>query len=160
MLWSKVKAVLRKPPSDDLLDETLRLVNDHFEQQHNLARNVLGADNNALDLLEDRSRLFAIESPFMWGWHYGHHKKIEMATPASGRASIGMMHYLMKIHGMSFTNAKAEGRSLDAMWNEADKILEPIFVVGERSFHSPHTPYLANAVAAFSEAAARTKAAR
>ncbi len=92
--------------------------------------------------------MLAIELPFMWGWYLGFAEdQGEWPTTPDQRATVHMIQYCMDHHGMNFEHARAEGSSLDQMWNEADPLFEAFRKKGQEAYRNPQEPLLAQVIA-------------
>lgn len=105
---------------------------------------IAGAD----EIQDNPNDMLAIELPFMWGWYLAFAKdQGEWPTTPDQRATLHVIQYCMDHHGMQFDQARAEGASLDQMWNEADPLFEAFQEKGQEAYRFPDELSLAQVIA-------------
>jgi len=108
----------------------------------------LSTVKGAGEILDNQQDMMAIELPFMWGWFEAFAEdRGEWPTTPNQRATLHTKQYCLDHHEMDFDQARAEGVSLDQMWNEADPLFEALRKRGRDTYKEPHRAILAEVIA-------------
>lgn len=119
-----------------------------FLEQQMLAIAPLSTVKGAKEILDSPQDMLAIELPFMWGWFEAFAEdQGEWPTTPDQRATVHIMQYCMDHLEMDFDQARAEGVSLDQMWNEADPLFETLRKRGRDAYKEPRCAVLAQVIA-------------
>lgn len=148
MRLPKLFSKRRDPRTEAMMQEASTLGRQSFLQQQARAISALSNVSGADEIQDNPNEMLAIELPFMWGWYLAFAEdQGEWPTTPDQRATAHMIRYCMDHYGMDFDQARAEGSSLDQMWNEADPLFEAFRKKGQEAYLDPQEPLLAQVIA-------------
>jgi hypothetical protein len=149
-LWRSNKTAPSR--ATKMVEEASQLGRSRFLEQQLRAVTGLSRVEGAGDIHHNPEHMLAIELPFMWGWFHAYAElQGDWPTTPDQRATLHIIQYCIDHHGMGFDQARAEGASLDQMWNEAHPLFEALRKSGREAYHQPEKSTFANVITQISD---------